>query len=281
MALDQVTANSLMQRMMTTGVPTAELAQYGGYDAVAQMYKAGGGGYSRSEIPQEAYNDYAQQIANTGVGNLSVLADTNTPLTQTGLQAMNANGVNLDSDWLMQHGIPVAQAIINQPTAQPSGSGNASTTGSSSSTKSTLIPGVQQKLQNLGTFGASGNERMSAGNGEYSSDLIQALRTASPQTLSSNQGFTKYGNQSTPTSVSSVTNQQNKSFAFNPEALGQEVASADDVLNWDSYNTYRTNSLNAKSPYISFSEWLIGGKPDGKAVEQPAYQYQYDTGGGG
>lgn len=106
-ALTPEIARDLMYRSMTTGAPTSEFNRYGGYDAVASMYTQGGGGYSLSEIPAAQKTALAQQIANSGVGNLSLLAETNTPLTARGREAMVNNGVtSFDAAMLRERGIP-------------------------------------------------------------------------------------------------------------------------------------------------------------------------------
>ena len=138
----------------------------------------------------------------------------------------------------------------------------------------------QQKLQNFGTFGASGDERMGAGDANYESNLIQSLRSASNPLVSNNTGVTKYGYSEGPSQdVVPSPYELTPSAAFNPKVFQSDVASADDVADWNAYGTYKTNSLNAKTPYLSLAEWLSGGKPDGKPAEQPVYQY--DSGGGG
>ena len=87
-------ARDLMQRSMTTGVPTAEFNRYGGYAAVKQLYEQGGGTYTGNEISPADKKKYATQIATTGVGNLSLLGETKTQLTQTGIDNMRRNGID-------------------------------------------------------------------------------------------------------------------------------------------------------------------------------------------
>ena len=96
-ALTPQIAQDLMYRSMTTGAPTAEFDRYGGYDAVRRMYDSNGGQYSLSAIPDAQRSAYAKTIADTGVGNLTLLADTKTPLNMSGLIAMNANGIGADA----------------------------------------------------------------------------------------------------------------------------------------------------------------------------------------
>jgi hypothetical protein len=87
-------ARDLMQRSMTTGVPTSEFNRYGGYAAVQKLYEQGGGTYTGNEISADDKKKYATQIATTGVGNLSLLGETKTQLTQAGIDNMRKNGID-------------------------------------------------------------------------------------------------------------------------------------------------------------------------------------------
>lgn len=87
-------AQDLMWRSMTTGAPTSEFDRYGGYQAVSSMYNNNGGQYSLDAIPKDTMAGYANTVANTGVGNLSVLKQTNTPLSLSGVLAMANNGID-------------------------------------------------------------------------------------------------------------------------------------------------------------------------------------------
>lgn len=87
-------ARDLMQRSMTTGVPTAEFDKYGGYGAVSAMYNQGGGTYDLGSINQSDLQRYANTVAQTGVGNLSVLGQTGTPITPQALENMRRNGID-------------------------------------------------------------------------------------------------------------------------------------------------------------------------------------------
>lgn len=86
-------AKDLMWRSMTTGVPASEFDKYGGSQAVSSLYTSSGGEFGLSTIPTENLNKYAQQIADTGVGNLSILKETNTPLSSQAVANMKANGL--------------------------------------------------------------------------------------------------------------------------------------------------------------------------------------------
>jgi hypothetical protein len=87
-------ARDLMYRSMATGVPTSEFDKYGGYAAVKQLYEQGGGTYTGNEISADDKKKYATQIATTGVGNLSLLGETKTQLTQAGIDNMRKNGID-------------------------------------------------------------------------------------------------------------------------------------------------------------------------------------------
>lgn len=121
-----------------------------------------------------------------------------------------------------------------------------------------------------------------AGNADYSSEMIKSLRQADNQVMSNNPGFTRYQSASGGAGAGQNFN-LNSGGAFNPGVLNQDVASADDVANWNNYSTYRTNSLSAKTPITSFEEWLAGGKSDGKVVDQPVVFDPFASGtvGGG
>ena len=87
-------ARDLMVRGMTTGVPTSEFDRYGGYNAVAAVYNNSGGTYSLDNVPKETLTSLANTVAQTGVGNLSVLKKAGVPLTQAGYENMLRNGID-------------------------------------------------------------------------------------------------------------------------------------------------------------------------------------------
>lgn len=113
--------------------------------------------------------------------------------------------------------------------------------------------------------GASDNALMGAGDANYNSSLIKSLRQASLSPFSTNPGVMLA---STPGAESSDwTTPPQSGGAFNPQVLNPRAASAQEVNDWNAYNTYRTNALNAKTPILSMAEWLSKGKSDGKPVE--------------
>ena len=86
--LTPAVAQSLMYRSMTTGVPNAELDQYGGYGAVKAMFDANGGSYSLDAIPAQQRQQLAQEVANTGVGNMQLLVNERVALAPGAPDAM-------------------------------------------------------------------------------------------------------------------------------------------------------------------------------------------------
>lgn len=102
---------------------------------------------------------------------------------------------------------------------------------------------------------------LGAGSADYNSEMIRSLRESGNQPMSSNMGLTRYQSATAPGGNQNFN--LNSGGAFNPGVINQDVASAGDVSDWNNYNTYRTNSLQAKTPYTSFEEWLSGGKVSG------------------
>lgn len=125
---------------------------------------------------------------------------------------------------------------------------------------------------------------MQAPQATYNSDLIKSLRSADAPTVN-NAGFTQYS-MSAPQGGSNYapTGSSNSTSAFNPQAIAPDVASADDVADWNAYSTYRTNALTAKTPYVTFDQWLAGGKVSGipePVVTTPETVYNYGANDGG
>ena len=123
---------------------------------------------------------------------------------------------------------------------------------------------------NFGTFGAAGDEKLGAGSADYQSDLIKSLRTDDDSLKSNNTGVNKYGYFGTGSNSQAYGDLSSDLSAFDPKVFNQAAASANDVKDWNGYSAYRTNSLGAKSPIVSFEDWLAGGKLDGKAAVIPA-----------
>ena len=222
-------ARNLMQRSMTTGVPTSEFDKYGGYDAVRSLYDSNKGTYSLDELDPAFLDQMDDIIANTGVGNLSVLKMTGQPLTEAGRQAMLSNGVSWTNDDLKAMGVPYSGANWSARQA----------------------------------FGDADNSLMGAGNANYNSSLIKSLRQSSLTPYSTNTGVLMAPNQGASTSSAAAPSMDQMGGAFNPQVLNPRAASNQEVSDWNAYSTYRTNALNAKTPVLSMAEWLAGGKKDG------------------
>ena len=123
-------AKDLMHRSMTTGAPTSEFDKYGGYDAVNALYQQGGGKHDYSGISPTRLNELAQIVANTGVGNMRVLADTNTPLSAAGLayiQGMPGGGMSIAD--LQSRGIPISGYNPTTPNTDGTNTGGTNTGG--------------------------------------------------------------------------------------------------------------------------------------------------------
>ena len=272
-------ARNLMQRSMTTGVPTSEFDKYGGYDAVRSLYDSNKGTYSLDELDPAFLDQMDDIIANTGVGNLSVLKMTGQPLTEAGRQAMINNGVDWSNDFLKERGIPY-EGFLQAP--KP-----ASLTGSANNTTGQLNAGSQAiNTSGVGGMGGNWNARqavgaadgslMGAGNANYNSSLIKSLRQSSLTPYSTNPGVLMAPNQGASTSSAAAPSMDQMGGAFNPQVLNPRAASDQEVSDWNAYSTYRTNALNAKTPILSMSEWLAGGKSDGKAPIAPPAEYDYN-----
>lgn len=220
-----------------------------GYYTYGQMVDRVGANYTPSEQEVAAVENYFQQINRPDTKWL-VSSNRNTANTNT------SPGVNTD---------------INTGTGTNTGSG----TNTGGSTGAGGNTGTSNFNYLPTAVGGNSGERMGAGSANYQSDLIRSLRQSDNSLMSENPGFTKYGYTPPPTSAGGGVS-LNAGGAFNPGVLNQDVASADDVANWNNYSTYRTNSLNAKTPITSFEEWLSGGKVSGipePVVQAPVYNY--------
>lgn len=221
-------ARNLMQRSMTTGVPTSEFDKYGGYDAVRSLYDSNKGTYSLDELDPAFLDQMDDIIANTGVGNLSVLKMTGQPLTEAGRQAMLSNGVSWTNDDLKAMGVPYSGADWNARQA----------------------------------VGAADGSLMGAGNANYNSSLIKSLRQSSLTPFSTNTGVLMAPNQGASTSSLALSMDQ-MGGAFNPQVLNPRAASDQEVKDWNEYNTYRMNSLKSPYPVLSMDEWMEQNKNNG------------------
>lgn len=270
-------ASNLMQRSMTTGVPTSEFDKYGGYDAVASLYETNNGTYSLEDLTPD-FLDYVDNIiADSGVGNLTVLQQTGTPLTEAGYQNMLNNGVNMSLDDLKARNIPYEGFL-----QKPKGKALALTSNANAGANVGALDVGSSSFNPTGTSTASGgwNDRrvvgaadgrlLGAGNADYNSSLIKSLRQSSLTPFSNNAGIQMLPNQGMATS--NWTPPSGSDAAFSPSILSPRLATDQEVTDWNAYQTYKTNSVGAKTPILSMEEWIAKGRSDGKPVAQtPVY----------
>lgn len=195
--LTPAVAQGLMYRSMTTGVPTAELEQFGGYSAVKAMFDANGGTYSLDAISASQRQALAQEVAVTGVGNLSLLLSEQVALTPAATYAMKQNGIDLGSIDAAQH---LAQGV---PPQKSQGFADVSGTESVKLTPSiakglmyrSMTTGVpSSEMSQYGGYDAV-KAMYDAGGGEYSLNAIPADQRRSLATVVAETGV---GNMSAP-----------------------------------------------------------------------------------
>ena len=269
-------AQDLMQRSMTTGVPTSEFDKYGGYQNVKSFYSQNGGSFSLDDLTPEFLNNVDDVIANTGVGNLSVLKKTGTPLTEAGRQGMINNGVNWNPDALKASGIPYV-GFLKQGNAPSSvgGTGSNGQLNSGPQVMGPMLPGEGGGWNARQAVGGANGALMGAGNADYHSSLIKSLRQNSLTPFSTNTGVLMAPNMGASSGGNWTQPPGSSGGAFNPQVINPRAASDQEVADWNAYSAYRTNALNAKTPILSMSEWLAGGKSDGKAPIAPPAEYDY------
>ena len=260
-------AQDLMQRSMTTGAPTSEFDKYGGYDAVKALYDSNKGTYSLDELDPAFLDQMDNIIANTGVGNLSVLKMTGEPLTKAGYQAMLNNGVSMTEADLKARGIPYEGFLQAPKTTTGTGTNGVNTAGQLTGGAQVMGPllsgGYGGGWNARQAFGAADGSMLGAGDANYHSSLIKSLRQNSMTPFSTNAGVLMAPNMGSTTSNWTPPATNGSGGAFNPQVLNPRTASPQEIADWNAYSTYRTNSLNAKTPIVSFAEWLAGGKKDG------------------
>ena len=211
--LTPAVAQSLMYRSMTTGVPNAELDQYGGYGAVKAMFDANGGSYSLDAIPAQQRQQLAQEVANTGVGNMQLLVNERVAVAPVALAAMAQNGIDQNTINSVQQKTKDGQ----QPSSQSFSSASAIEVGAQA--VSTITPSVAKSLMyrsmttgvpnaEFDTYGGYSAVKavFDANGGSYSLDAIPADQR---KALAMQVASTGVGNMSAPVAekigVSSAT----------------------------------------------------------------------------
>ena len=195
-------AQSLMYRSMTTGVPNAELDQYGGYGAVKAMFDANGGSYSLDAIPVHQRQQLAQVVANTGVGNMQLLINESVALAPAALDAMAQNGIDQNTINSVQQKTKDGQQL------SPQSFSNTAANEVGAQPISTITPSVAQSLMyrsmttgvpnaefdQYGGYGAV-KAMFDANGGSYRLDAIPADQRKAMATLVASTGV---GNMSAP-----------------------------------------------------------------------------------
>lgn len=264
-ALTPEIAADLMQRSMTTGVPTSEFDKYGGYDAVMDLYNANNGSYSLQDLDPGFLDQAAQTIMDQGYGNLATLREADVPLTTAARSKFD-----FTDQQLKDMNIPY-EGFLQVPKRATTVSGTAT------QQPTDITPRVMGPLPggtssngayNTWRAGAAGNGMLGAGNADYHSELLKSLRQSSINPISNNQGVQFMQNRGSSNADWKPPTIDGNA-AFNPQVLNPRAASPQEVADWNAYSTYRTNSLNSKTPIVSFTEWLAGGKSDGKAPTAP------------
>jgi len=116
------------------------------------------------------------------------------------------------------------------------------------------------KLQNLGVFGAAGNQMTGSGNADYQSSLIETLRDSNTERVSNNAGVTMYGYAPGGSNASMLNlggNTQGGPSAFNPGIQTIAPASQQDITDSNAYNAYRISAIkDPNAEVLGFEEWL-------------------------
>jgi hypothetical protein len=183
---------------MTTGVPNAEMEQYGGYNAVKAMFDAGGGSYSLDAIPESQRQQLAQQVANTGVGNMSLVMSEHMSLLPSAMYAMASNGVDPASINQIYQRVQDAQASSGHVAVAQQGAAVGLTPSIAQSLmQRSMTTGVPKSEMDLyGGYDAV-KAAYDAASGSYSTDAIPAQQK---QQLAMQVAATGVGNFSLPAS---------------------------------------------------------------------------------
>ena len=213
--------------------------------------------------PAQAYYTYNQMNDRVGASYVPTL-----------------NEVNAVNDYFKALGLPGekwsfdgSKVTTNKATTNPATTTSTTTPNTTTAQQGGVVPRVMGPLPsgsagddgfNTWRAGAAGNDMLGAGNANYHSELLKSLRQSSINPISNNQGVQFIQNQGA--NSTNWTPPGNQGLAFNPQVLNPRAASAQEVADWNAYNTYRTNALNAKTPVLSMAEWLTKGKSDGQPV---------------
>jgi len=241
--------------------------------------------------PAQAYYTYNQMNDRVGAAYVPTLDEVNAVNTY-----FEKLGVP-DAKWSFDAG----KLNTNTGSTTKTSTVNTGTnTGTGSSAVNQILPGAQAPQPQVmgpllsGSYGGGWNARqavgaangsmLGAGDANYHSSLIKSLRQNSMTPFSTNAGVLMAPNQGS-TNSNWTPPTSGTGGAFNPQVLNPRTASPQEIADWNAYSTYRTNSLNTKTPIVSFAEWLAGGKVDGTQQQpttptNPDPVYDSSLGGG-
>jgi hypothetical protein len=126
-----------------------------------------------------------------------------------------------------------------------------------------------------------------AGNAQYQSSLIQALRGSSEGAGGQQgAGVTMFNPAAGPAASSSGLPSLSTGGSFNPGVFTLPGATPQQIADWNSYNAYRTGTIGGGQQLWSFDEWnaerarrAAAPPPAPAAASQPYDPYSV-TGGG-
>ncbi|CAB4136680.1 hypothetical protein UFOVP312_43 [uncultured Caudovirales phage] len=238
--------------------------------------------------PAQAFYTYNQMNDRVGATYVPTLDEVNA--VNNYFQKLGVPDVN----WSFDNGKLKTNTSNTAKTSTVNTSLNTGTGGSAVNQISAGSPTVQPQvmgptLSGIGgwnarqSMGGANGSLMGAGSADYNSSLIKSLRQNSMTPFSTNPGVVMAPNQGSTNSNWAQPSTPSVG-AFNPQVLNPRAASPQEIDDWNAYSSYRTNSLTAKTPIVSFAEWLAGGKANGQAptntTPPPDYQYDPSLGGG-
>lgn len=268
-ALRAGTNVGLTEAQLLNAISTGLITDYGDYVRAAPEADSIADVWNQELGVDPADIDYALSLAHLRAGGTLESGREFFDSSEQG-QEYNKYLLKFPNSGVSQSNLGALNAVKQLQSVSPVKFGDAPATGSPTGFTSTLDMPMSSQM-------------LGAGDADYSSEMIKSLRQADNQAMTGNPGFTRYQSASGGAGAGQNFN-LNSGGAFNPGVINQAVASAGDVADWNAYNTYRTNSLQAKSPYGSFQEWLAGGKVNGipaPVVSGPETVYNYGASDGG
>lgn len=243
--LNPAQASAQMGTALDSGALTAEQYQ--------QMIKALEGAKTVDEI-RSVFNSPTATV-NLGTGG-----------TQTGVNGQNINFDPIIADNYAGVDTGTTSAhVINDANAQqklPGVTSSITNQLQKVNPKFNILP--SNRLQNLGTFGATRGTMMDSGDADYQSNLIKSLRDATGEFSNYNTGVNMWGVDPSTTMQAIGPAGNTSGMAFNPQPFNQRIASNQDIASRQSYDAYRSGMVG-KGPVLSFADWLSQPVPDAVA----------------